>query len=310
MVMSASWKNQLFLQILLLLSCCRHSSTSPTTTPLHPITLGPTGNKSVILRGENHTEKVELSQPINLTLECTWMGNQKRLPNITGYWRKDGEEIQDSHLTVQFENEKYNLKREFSISTEKDLGIYSCVFGSEAHTDFILAAPQIGEMRDKPIVSYVGDSVGIICKMDKAKPKPHTWFWYRENGTDKDRILINPQPHRYEINNNDKEQMTKLVVHNLTQDDSGLYYCGAVYGIGSSMGHVELKVITIMEPLKPFLAILVEVIILVTAILVYEKTQPVKRETAGDVTNAIQKNDPPQEEDNKPEENSWRLRKF
>ena len=41
------------------------------------------------------------------------------------------------------------------------------------------------EVRDKPIVSYVGDSVVIICKMEETKPKPITWNWYKANGTDK-----------------------------------------------------------------------------------------------------------------------------
>lgn len=48
-----------------------------------------------------------------------------------------------------------------------------------------LPAPQIGEVRDKPIVSYVGDSVVIACKMEETKPKPSTWKWYKANGTDK-----------------------------------------------------------------------------------------------------------------------------
>lgn len=45
-------------------------------------------------------------------------------------------------------------------------------------------APQL-QMRDKPIVSYVGDSVVIVCKMEETKPKPSTWNWYKANGTDK-----------------------------------------------------------------------------------------------------------------------------
>lgn len=48
------------------------------------------------------------------------------------------------------------------------------------------------------------------------------------------------EPGRYEIKNNEWE--TKLRVHNLTEADRGLYYCGAVYAIGTSMGQVKLKV--------------------------------------------------------------------
>lgn len=45
--------------------------------------------------------------------------------------------------------------------------------------------PQIGEMRDKPIVSYLGDFVVIYCKMEETKPEPRTWIWYKANGTEK-----------------------------------------------------------------------------------------------------------------------------
>ncbi|KAM9360927.1 embigin [Symphorus nematophorus] len=283
--MSASWK-QLFFQNLLLLISCRHintKTTGPTASPLVPISPLPTDERSVVFKGESHTEKVELLNPVSLTLKCTWAGNQNKLPNMTGFWRQDGNEIENSQVTVQLENEQYNLKRVFNIVSEEKLGNYSCVFGSEAKIDFVLAAPHMDEVRDKPIVSYVGDSVVITCKMEEHKPKPSTWNWYKANGTDKEQIFPASEPHRYEIRNEEKK--TKLLVHNLTEADSGLYYCGAVYAISTTMGHVELRVINFHEPLKPFIAIMVEVIILVAAILLYEKSQSKKNYTAGNETN-------------------------
>lgn len=62
--------------------------------------------------GENHTEEIQLHEPVNLTLACTWTGNQKKLPNISVYWTKDGKTIQDSERSVQLENEQYTLKQE------------------------------------------------------------------------------------------------------------------------------------------------------------------------------------------------------
>lgn len=50
--------------------------------------------------------------------------------------------------------------------------------------------PQIGEIRDKPVVTYVGDSGVITCKMEDSKPMPNTWKWYKANGTDKVRELL------------------------------------------------------------------------------------------------------------------------
>ncbi|XP_069034412.1 embigin [Embiotoca jacksoni] len=289
--MSASWK-QLFFQVFLLLVSCRHINTKtpgvPAAPSLVPPTPLPTDVKSVVLKGESHSEKIELLNPVSLSLECTWTGGHNKLPNIAGYWRKDGEEIQDSRLTVQFENEQYNLKRVFSIVNEKNLGSYSCVFGDEAKIDFILAAPEIGEVRDKPIVSYVGDSVVMECKMGTSKSKPNTWIWYSSNGTEKVQIFPAGEPQRYEIKNEDRK--TRLVVHSLKEADSGLYYCGAVYAITTTTGSLELKVITIMEPLKPFLAIVAEVVILVTAILLYERSQSKKKDPAGNEATADQKN--------------------
>lgn len=61
--------------------------------------------------GDNKIENVELLNPVNLSLECIWTGNQNKHPNITGYWRKGGVEIQDSRVPVDPENQQYTLKR-------------------------------------------------------------------------------------------------------------------------------------------------------------------------------------------------------
>ncbi|XP_039906656.1 embigin [Simochromis diagramma] len=307
--MSASWKQPLF-QICLLCVCCRHINTNTlgsTKAPQVPTTALKTTVKSVVLKGENHTEEIQLHEPVNLTLACTWTGNQKKLPNISVYWTKDGKTIQDSERSVQLENEQYTLKQDFHIVSEQDLGSYSCVFGTEAQIDFILAAPQISEVRDKPIVSYLGDFVVIYCKMEETKPEPRTWTWYKVNGTEK--ILVVEEPQRYEIHN--EGWKTKLKISNLTDEDSGSYYCGAVYRIGTSVSHVELKIISFIEPLKPFLTILAEVIVLVTAILLYEKIHSRKNNTEEEnLPNGNQKNELPQEEAKELEGNtSMRQRK-
>ncbi|XP_041644290.1 embigin [Cheilinus undulatus] len=307
--MSASWK-QLFFQILTLLVSCRHINTKtpgPTSPPVDPISSLPTVERSYVLKGESHTEKVELLNPVNLALMCTWAGTQNKPSNISGLWKKDGEEIENSRVTVALKNEQYNLKHTFSIVSEENLGQYSCIFGDEAKIDFVLAAPRIGEVRDKPIVSYLGDSAVIPCKMEESKPKPNTWKWYKANDTGKEQIFSEAEPQKYGIKI--EEWKTKLVVHNLTEADSGLYYCGAVYGISTTMGHVELKVISFYEPLKPFIAIVVEVIVLVTAILLYEKSQSKKDYTAGNGTSDQTNSLTPGENTGPEESSSMRQRK-
>ena len=74
---------------------------------------------------------------------------------------------------------------------------------------------------------------------------------------------------------------SKLTVLLVNESDAGIYSCSAVFHIGASEGHVELRVITFIEPLKPFLAILVEVVVLVFLILVCEKRNSRKQNHSG-----------------------------
>ncbi|XP_017267665.3 embigin [Kryptolebias marmoratus] len=289
--MTSSWKQQL-VQVLLVLVSCGHGDTktaAPTPTPLPPVTPLKQDAKSAVLTGKNFTERVELSSPVNMTLSCTWKGDQDKPPNITGHWRKDGQEIQDSRVTVMLEDENYKLIQVFSVVSEKDLGNYSCVFGNEARIDFILEVLQMGEKRDKPVVSYIRDFVVMTCKVEENKPIPTTWNWYTSNGTDKEQINTTASK-RFKIVSEERE--TKLKVKDLTLDDAGQYYCGAVYPIGTSVGQVELKVITFMEPLKPFITILIEVVVLVAAILLYERSRAKKDSAEGTQTNAEQNTEP------------------
>uniref|UniRef100_A0A3B3V875 Ig-like domain-containing protein n=1 Tax=Poecilia latipinna TaxID=48699 RepID=A0A3B3V875_9TELE len=228
---------------------------------------------------QKNNSNVELLNPANLSLECIWTGNQNKQPNITGFWRKGGEEIQDSRVPVAPENQQYRLQRVFNIVSEEHLGNYTCVFENEAELDFILAVPRIGEKREKPIVSYVGDFVVLTCKMEETKPVPRTWNWFKINGTDKEQLF---EAQRYDITVIGHK--TKLKVKDVSEADSGVYHCAAVYNISTSTSKLHLKVITIWEPLKPFLGILVEVVILVTVILIYERSHSKKKEAEG--TNA------------------------
>lgn len=315
-------------QLLLLLTLCRHVNTNlfvsenttfiteppvetpgPKSPPQAPTTPLQTGQRSVVLTGENHTEKIEVVNPVTLNLECIWPGHNKKLPNITVNWAKDGQTIETSFSNIQLQNDRYHLRREFNIVNEEDLGIYSCLFGPIAKVDFVLTAPHLGEVRDKPIVSYVGDSVVMICKMEEKKAKPTSWNWYIQNGTNKVQIESDSKaPHRYKIIKDGKK--TKLLVHNLTESDSGVYYCGAVYGIATSMGHMQLRVITYYEPLKPFVGILVEVVVLVTVILLYEKTGSKKHgQSAGTEENTDQTTNLSHRDNDVAEHSSTRQRK-
>ncbi|XP_076006976.1 embigin isoform X2 [Genypterus blacodes] len=251
---------------------------------------------SVVLKGENQTENVQLLNRVRLELDCTWAANENKQPNITGYWTRDGDEIEDSRLTVPLQNEQYNLKRVFNIEHEEDLRKYSCVFGSQAQIQFILTVPGIDHVPDKPIVSYIGDYVALVCKIKDTAPKPDTWRWYKSNETDKVRTDVLAEPGRYEIKNEDLK--TTLVVYNLTKEDSGVYHCGAVYPLKTSVGELTLNVLSFMEPLKILFAIVAEVIILVAAILLFEKWQSKKKPREENGMNPLPTDEMMQEESN------------
>ncbi|XP_036455045.1 embigin [Colossoma macropomum] len=188
---------------------------------------------------------------------------------ITGYWKKNGAKIESSEQTVQRNNNQYMLNRTFDI---QDLGNYSCIFSlpeNEPQATFVFKVPAIKE-RDKPIVSYIGDSVILDCHMEHSKDHgPDTWNWYKVNGTEKELLNVTAEPTKYHLDSS--KNKTKLIVLNLTKEDSGKYVCSAVFNISQTDSRVELKVLSFTEPLKPFLAIAVEVVVLITLILLYEK---------------------------------------
>ncbi|MGH0164492.1 UNVERIFIED_CONTAM: hypothetical protein FKN15_064863 [Acipenser sinensis] len=167
----------------------------------------------------------------------------------------------------------------FQVTDNSQLGNYTCVFDikPEVVANFVVEVPDT-EGREKPLVCYEGDAVVMICKSHEFVP--NTWIWHKVNGTEKAIINATANPDRYKMNIYKDGNKTSLKVMGLTGKDSGLFGCSAVYEIGSSEGHVKVKVLSYMVPLKPFLAIATEVIILVSLILVYERHTKKKKNLA------------------------------
>lgn len=64
--------------------------------------------------------------------------------------------------------------------------------------------------------------------------------------------------------------VNRLEILKLTKADGGVYWCEAAFELGNSLYKFELKVLSIAAPLKPFIAIVAEVAILFTTIVLYE----------------------------------------
>ncbi|XP_051750704.1 embigin [Ctenopharyngodon idella] len=264
------------MHLIVLLLYCDGMNTETTHSPESDPVIT---TKKAESRGQSQViiEELAILTPQYIELLCNLTDIPNNPPYITGYWTKDGQEIENSEETVNRKNEQYILKRTFSIQAS-DLGNYSCVFReNEAQVIFVLDVPVMKDKRNKPVVSYIGDSVVLECKL---KYTPNTWNWYKANNTEKVLINVTANPLNYKILINGNK--TKLTVLNLTEEDSGKYICSAEFDIKPSESYVELKVMSYIEPLKPFMAIVVEVIILVTLILLWEKcNKPEHNSSAG-----------------------------
>uniref|UniRef100_A0A663F546 Ig-like domain-containing protein n=1 Tax=Aquila chrysaetos chrysaetos TaxID=223781 RepID=A0A663F546_AQUCH len=138
----------------------------------------------------------------------------------------------------------------------------------------LLEVPKI-EGKEKPIVSYEGDSAIMICK--SFGYTPIAWTWYMMNGSEQVRF---PSVGKYVINSV-SANVTHLKILKLTKEDDGVYWCEAAFELGRSKGNLKLKVLSLMVPLKPFLAIVAEVVILVTIVFLYEMYSKKKEKCAG-----------------------------
>lgn len=88
---------------------------------------------------------------------------------------------------------------------------------------------------------------------------------------------------KYVINGTNANE-TRLKILQLTEDNQGSYWCHAVFQLGESEERVELVVLSYLVPLKPFLGIVVEVVILVAIILLYETYTQKKKKHIGKIS--------------------------
>ncbi|XP_019465929.1 embigin [Meleagris gallopavo] len=164
---------------------------------------------------------------------------------------------------------------QLTISENRKLGSYTCTVTGEEEFSvaFHLQVPQI-EGREKPVISYEGDSAILICKSHSYTPI--AWTWYMTNGSEQIAINDSLMLDKYIIDRTDAN-VTHLKILKLTKEDDGAYWCEAAYELGKSKGKLKLKILSLMVPLKPFLAIVAEVVILVPLILLFEFYSKKKR---------------------------------
>ncbi|KFO14837.1 Embigin, partial [Balearica regulorum gibbericeps] len=206
-------------------------------------------------------KNITLDSATGIELSCRLDSKYFHLKNLQMTWKRGNETIE--HINKTENSWGIQLK----ILDNSKLGSYSCTLkGEEISAIFHLQVPKI-EGKEKPIVSYEGDTAVMICK--SFGYTPIAWTWYRTNGSEQIAINDSLLADKYVINSV-SANVTHLKILKLTREDDGVYWCEAAFELGKSKGKLKLKILSFMVPLKPFLAIVAEVVILVTIIFLYE----------------------------------------
>nr|XP_034956621.1 embigin [Zootoca vivipara] len=215
-----------------------------------------------------------LQSPAELELLCSLVLQPSMdVEQIEVVWKKENETIK--HDTI-YKNESKNSwcsRHEVNVTTRDQLGNYTCVYKTkpeEVNSTFRLQVPE-PHGKSERIISYVRDFVVLACLIgsETHQYNPSSWVWYTKNGSEQVAINTTLMPEKYIIMQ-EHANITKLKIMDLSEKDTGVYSCEAVFPLGARKGEVYLKVLTYMTPLKPFLAIAAEVVLFVAAIFAYE----------------------------------------
>ncbi|XP_028921882.1 embigin isoform X2 [Ornithorhynchus anatinus] len=216
-----------------------------------------------------------LHSPSHVELTCNFSGD---INSVRVIWKKEGEQINSSHIFINQTGNVLYTQYTLQILNSTQLGSYACVFEDAVERRgrgvFNFKVPEV-HGKDKPLISYEGDSVVMICKSENSVPL--TWIWFKVNETGQVPVETEMKE-KYELASKYANE-TKLKILQLSEQDGGSYTCRAIFPLGGSEGKVDLKVLSYLVPLKPFLAIAAEVIILVTIILLYEMHTKRKQNT-------------------------------
>ncbi|XP_054431264.1 embigin isoform X2 [Pteronotus mesoamericanus] len=227
----------------------------------HNISLtGLTGHSSVAVE-----KNITLQRPSNIVLVCQFTASGD-LNSVNVSWKKDDEPLEKGYSIRAAGGVLYS-QYAFTIINSKQMGSYSCFFQEEKKQrgTFNFRVPEL-HGKNKPLITYVGDSTVLTCKCQGCFPL--NWTWYSSNGSVK--VPLDVQMDDKYVINGTAVNETRLKLSRLSEDDQGTYWCQAVFLLGESEDRIELVVLSYLVPLKPFLAIAAEVVILVAVILLCE----------------------------------------
>ncbi|KFQ53650.1 Embigin, partial [Nestor notabilis] len=216
---------------------------------------------------------VSLDRVVEVELTCILDKKYSHLKSFQVIWKRGNDTI--SHTNKTDNSWSINV----TVSDSSKLGSYSCTLKGEQQLSgiFHLQVPKIGR-KEKPTITYLGDTAVMNCECPGYTAI--SWTWYMTNGSKQITINESLLADKYVISKK-SANITQLKILKLTKEDDGEYWCEAAFELGKSKGKLELKVLSFMVPLKPFVAIVIEVIVLVALIVAYEVySKKVKRTEA------------------------------
>nr|XP_060617450.1 embigin [Anolis sagrei ordinatus] len=258
------------------------------------------------------TTNITLEKPTELELLCSLVikpSTEREIMEVS--WKTGDATIQEEILNRTETHTKWCTRHTINVEKEDQMKSYTCIYKTtpEINATFNLQVPEI-HIKSKKITSYVGDYVVQTCTVGKDAKHytPSSWAWYATNGSNEEFINATAMPEKYTIINNHANNVTKLKIMTLTEKDSGSYWCEATFPLGKSKGKVSLTVLTYLAPLKPFLAVTAEVIVLVAAIFMYEVCTK-RKEVQVEVEKEFEQAETLKSEDSNGLENNTRQRK-
>ncbi|XP_007435342.1 embigin isoform X2 [Python bivittatus] len=241
-------------------------------------------NDTIIIHGfpkVSETKSITLESPAELELMCSLViSNATNMEKMETIWKSGNVTIKTETIRRNETQTKWCTRNTIKVRNKDQMGNYTCVFQTkpEINATFHLQVPQI-HVKSEHMITYVGDTVILTCEVGNEKThfNPTFWTWYSNNGSGE--VLINStlMPEKYSLIQT-HANITKLKIFDLSELDSSFYWCKAGFLLGESKGKVSLKVLTYLTPLKPFLVIAAEVIILVALIFIYEVCSKKKEE--------------------------------